>query len=534
MTDTSPAGANSRQLLREAIGAVKAGDKDAARLLVRQGLTADPFNEQLHLLAASLARTVKEAVPHVEQVLAINPNNEKAQAWLEQVRKKAAMKALQNGAETRAEPAHQSSPKPDKETIPPSQVSKPDASPAAGQPARDPKDGRPLTLVERLLAEQRQALSAPLGAQRESGSNDSSPQAARDEPSGGGIDAARNPADEPLGGSIVPGRGGAKAGAGREPDSSRERQAEEPTAEAAEPAQARWAATPSVIADPPPTVDRMATTATTPQYPPRVSPAAPVAAGKAPEETHAGTEESWQCPLCEHAAAAPQRRCPQCYAAVHLAAAEMITRHETVDEAALRRAIERWNAALEKGPDADAHIALALAHLNLNESAQALTHLRRACELRGGDSELGEAFRTVRARKLVVIAEEDESLRKVLVELLEGHRLRTRAATNGFQALTLVEEEMPDLILASGSMPRMAGYELCKVVRGNASTKGTPVVLMVDKVGLVDKARGLAAGATAYLTRPIDGGSVLRTLKSLLPDSTLPDPKLSSNTMFKL
>jgi CheY-like chemotaxis protein len=212
----------------------------------------------------------------------------------------------------------------------------------------------------------------------------------------------------------------------------------------------------------------------------------------------------------------------------------MITRQENVDEPALRRALDRWRAALEKEPTAAAHVALALAHLNLNESAQALVHLRQACGLRSNDHELQEAFHAIKRRKLVVIAEEDETLRNALAELLESHRLRTRPAVNGFQALSLVEDEMPDLILASSSMPRMGGYELCKVVRRNASTRGTPLVLLVEKAGLIERARSRAAGATDYMSKPVDGNALLRLLKALLPDSTLPDPKMTSRNVLRI
>jgi hypothetical protein len=103
-------------------------------------------------------------------------------------------------------------------------------------------------------------------------------------------------------------------------------------------------------------------------------------------------DAAWKCLFCEHPAEAQPRRCPHCHAAVHLAAADMITRQESVDEPALRRALDRWRSALEKEPTAAAHVALALAHLNLNESAQALVHLRQACGLRSNDHELQEAF----------------------------------------------------------------------------------------------------------------------------------------------
>jgi PleD family two-component response regulator len=93
---------------------------------------------------------------------------------------------------------------------------------------------------------------------------------------------------------------------------------------------------------------------------------------------------------------------------------------------------------------------------------------------------------------------------------------------------------MPDLILAGAVMPRMGGFELCKVLRGNASTKGIPFVLLADKAGLIERARGTAAGVTDYATRRLDTAALLRCLKKYLPDSTLPDLKLESKTLLKI
>jgi PleD family two-component response regulator len=219
---------------------------------------------------------------------------------------------------------------------------------------------------------------------------------------------------------------------------------------------------------------------------------------------------------------------------VDLGSVASIARHDNIDESVLMQAIERYWLLLEKGPNAETHARLALAHLNLNQSSEAFTHLREACRLCPTDRAMHAAFHALRQRKLVVIADESETVRDSISEWLESHRLRTRPAANGFQALSLIEEEMPDLILAGAVMPRMGGFELCKVLRGNASTKGIPFVLLADKAGLIERARGTAAGVTDYATRRLDTQALLRCLKKYLPDSTLPDPKLDSKTLLKI
>jgi len=248
----------------------------------------------------------------------------------------------------------------------------------------------------------------------------------------------------------------------------------------------------------------------------------------------AAARPAWKCPLCEHPEPEPRQRCPQCHATVDLSMVSTINRSENVDESLLLGAIGRSRQNLANGPNPDAHVTLALAHLNLNQSAEASAHLREACRLRPEDRGVHAALHELRQRKLVLIADESDTVRNTIANLLEGYRVRTRLAQNGFQAVTLVEEEMPDLILASVSMPRMNGYELCRMLGKNISTKGIPLVLLADKAGLVEKTRGRAAGATDYATRPANPAALLRTLKIYLPDSTLPDPKLANKTLLKI
>ncbi len=402
MPTTDPELVNARtggnaDLLRQARRTAENGQKDAARVLLRQAALSDPYREEIWLLAASLAATLDEAIEYVERALLINPENRQASAWLERARKS----AKPNG------PAklHELLP----ESIDPVKLS------------------QTVRTVEPLKLSQ---VVKP---------------------------------NEPL-----------------------------------------QQATPLKASAPASTV--------------------PVAS----------TQLAWQCPLCEQPGPTPAQRCSRCHASIDLAAVSSISRPENVNEKLLLEAIERCRQILAKGPRAESHLALALAHLNLNQSSEAFPHLREACRLLPEDRQVHAAFHALRQRKLVLIADESDSVRNSIADLLESYRLRTRVAQNGFQALSMVEEEMPDLILASVSMPRMGGFDLCRALRGNISTKGIPLVLLADKAGLVEKARGHAAGVTDYATRPVNSAILLRSLKKHLPESTLPDPKLASNTMLRI
>jgi twitching motility two-component system response regulator PilG len=441
---TNAQAAGGSDLVQQALESAKTGDKEAARTLLRRAAECDPRNEQIWLLAASLAPTLEEAITHVEQVLLINPRNEKASAWLARVR-------------------------------PPEKQQPVEMYPVAARPIKvkpaipEPVASKPVVLSQ---AAPQPAILQP-----------ASPQPTAQQPASPQPSVPKPTAAEPA--------------------ISKSAIFNAPVPE--------WAAAKSKSLERLPAV-------------------------KQPGESAAvqGSEPQWRCPLCEMPAVAQVQRCSHCHAVADLALVASIARHDKIDENVLMQAIERCWLVLEKGPDAETHARLALAHLNLNQSAEAFAHLQEACRLRPTDRAMHTAFHALRQRKLVVIADESETVRDSISGLLEGHRIRTRLATNGFQALSLIEEEMPDLILAAVSMPRMGGFELCKVLRGNASTKGIPFVLLADKPGLMERARGTAAGVTDYATRRLDTPVLLRCLKKYLPDSTLPDLKLESKTLLKI
>jgi twitching motility two-component system response regulator PilG len=95
---------------------------------------------------------------------------------------------------------------------------------------------------------------------------------------------------------------------------------------------------------------------------------------------------------------------------------------------------------------------------------------------------------------------------------LEKHGHQVLAATDGLDALRKLNEVVPDLILSDINMPHLDGYQLCKMIRGNAVTRSVPVVMLSGKDGIFDKLRGQLVGATAYLTKPFEIESLLHLI----------------------
>jgi CheY-like chemotaxis protein/anti-sigma regulatory factor (Ser/Thr protein kinase) len=91
-------------------------------------------------------------------------------------------------------------------------------------------------------------------------------------------------------------------------------------------------------------------------------------------------------------------------------------------------------------------------------------------------------------------------------------------ANNGLEALKLVKDECPDLILLDVVMPEMDGYEVCQKLKSDPTTHDIPVVFTTANTNPEEIAKGLEVGASYYLTKPIDIKILRAVVKSVLSE----------------
>jgi twitching motility two-component system response regulator PilH len=94
------------------------------------------------------------------------------------------------------------------------------------------------------------------------------------------------------------------------------------------------------------------------------------------------------------------------------------------------------------------------------------------------------------------------------IEVLEAH--------DGSDAVEQLKMVTPDLVVTDVVMPKMNGYELCRWIKNNASTKDVPVIMCTTKSEEFDKYWGMKQGADAYLTKPYHPPELIKTIKQLL------------------
>jgi len=110
------------------------------------------------------------------------------------------------------------------------------------------------------------------------------------------------------------------------------------------------------------------------------------------------------------------------------------------------------------------------------------------------------------------VAANVDLLKSMLVR--EGYQVVT--AADGEQALQMLEETSPDLILMDVLMPKLSGYEVCERIKRNPATRLTPVVLITALNERVDRIEGINAGADDFLTKPVDAHELKARARSLV------------------
>ncbi|CAD0185645.1 Phosphate regulon transcriptional regulatory protein PhoB [Ruegeria sp. THAF57] len=102
----------------------------------------------------------------------------------------------------------------------------------------------------------------------------------------------------------------------------------------------------------------------------------------------------------------------------------------------------------------------------------------------------------------VLVVEDELAQREVLAYNLEAEGFRVAKAENGDEALLLVDEDSPDIIVLDWMMPNLSGIEVCRRLKSRADTRSIPIIMLSARTEEVDKVRGLETGADDYVVKP--------------------------------
>ena len=116
----------------------------------------------------------------------------------------------------------------------------------------------------------------------------------------------------------------------------------------------------------------------------------------------------------------------------------------------------------------------------------------------------------------VLIVEDEAALVTMLRYNLESEGYRVSEAVDGEEAILLVIEEPPDLILLDWMLPSLSGIEVCRRIRRNESARDVPIIMLTARGEDSDRVRGLDSGADDYITKPFSPLELMARVRAVL------------------
>jgi len=117
--------------------------------------------------------------------------------------------------------------------------------------------------------------------------------------------------------------------------------------------------------------------------------------------------------------------------------------------------------------------------------------------------------------KLLLVDDEPNILLS-LDFLMRKNGFQVLLARNGTEAMQLLQEQTPDLVILDIMMPDVDGYQICQFIKSDGKLKSTKVIFLSAKSKESDIAKGLELGADAYMTKPFANKALLEKVKELI------------------
>ncbi len=113
----------------------------------------------------------------------------------------------------------------------------------------------------------------------------------------------------------------------------------------------------------------------------------------------------------------------------------------------------------------------------------------------------------------ILVVDDEPSIVLSLQVLMQRAGFDVRIARDGDEALRSVENFTPDLILLDAMMPKRDGFDVCQTLRTNPAWKSLPIIMLTARSRDVERQKGMALGATDYITKPFSTRDLLTTVR---------------------
>lgn len=241
-----------------------------------------------------------------------------------------------------------------------------------------------------------------------------------------------------------------------------------------------------------------------------------------------------ECPFCRAEMSPQAFDCGSCRAVLSFSDIESLLASAPVNTEAIMQSVARMEADWNAREFTPAEMqTLAVGHFNLKSYDLGFAYLQEAARNDSNNVILAGQLNAMAIRldeirrqnevvdaqpkgKSILVVDDSATVRKLISNKLEKSGHLVSCAEDGVEAMAWIEQNKPDLVLLDIAMPRMDGYQVCKLIRSNDVTKDVPVVMISGKDGFFDKVRGRMAGTTGYITKPFGPETLMRALETYL------------------
>jgi len=116
----------------------------------------------------------------------------------------------------------------------------------------------------------------------------------------------------------------------------------------------------------------------------------------------------------------------------------------------------------------------------------------------------------------ILLVEDDQALSTMLSFNIEKAGFTIRTTNDGEEAIILVREQIPDLIILDWMIPKFSGLEICQMIRRNKDFSQVPIIMLTARTKEEDRLRGLEAGADDYVTKPFSPKELIARIRAVL------------------
>ncbi|HET7434809.1 MAG TPA: response regulator [Thermoanaerobaculia bacterium] len=121
--------------------------------------------------------------------------------------------------------------------------------------------------------------------------------------------------------------------------------------------------------------------------------------------------------------------------------------------------------------------------------------------------------------KKILLVDDSSTILMMEKFILRNDPYRLITASDGEEAIRKAASEQPDLILLDVIMPRMGGFEACRLIRENEASKDIPIIMVTTRGEAANVETGWLSGCTDYVTKPINATELLAKVRNLLADT---------------